>query len=95
MKRGNKAAAASKEAKELLDIRDCEMHFFGGIGYIVNRGYDKVRISKVSIVNGSAAPDHAIELKVLESMLLPQELIQKCVSFEGPSPFDDDDVIPF
>ena len=95
MKKGNKGAAALKEAKELLGLGNCEMHFFDGVGYVVNRGYDKVRISKVSIVRGSAALDDTVELKVLESMVLPQELLSKCLDFDGGSDPYDDDVIPF
>ena len=95
MKKGNKVSAALKEAKELLGIGDCEMHFFDGVGYVITRGYEKIRISKVSIVRGSAALDDTIELKVLESMLLPQELLSKCFEFGSASdPFDDGD-IPF
>lgn len=95
MKKGNKGSAALKEAKELFGIRDCEMHFFNGVGYVITRGYGKVRISKVSIVKGSAALDDTVELKILESMLLPQELLSKCFGCGSASdPFDDDD-IPF
>lgn len=94
MKKGNKGSAALKEAKELLRIGDGEMHFFDGVGYVITRGYEKIRISKVSIVRGSAALDDTIELKVLESMLLPQELLSKCFGVGSASdPFEDD--LPF
>ena len=95
MKKGNKEATALKEARELFGIDDCEMHFFGGTGYVVTRGYEKIRISKVSVVRGTAALNDTIELKVLESMLLPHKLLSRCVEFGGMSDPLDDDVIPF
>jgi hypothetical protein len=95
MKKGNKSATASKEARELFGIGDCEMHFFGGAGYVVTRGYENVRISKVSLLKGSAASNDTIELKVLESMLLPRKLLSRCVEFGCMSDPLDDDVIPF
>jgi len=95
MKKGKKGATALNEARELLGIGDCEMHFFGDTGYVVTRGYEKVRISKVSVIKGSAALNDTIELKVLESMLLPHKLLLRCVEFGGMSEPLDDDVIPF
>ncbi|HBG04734.1 MAG: hypothetical protein A2075_02145 [Geobacteraceae bacterium GWC2_58_44] len=95
MKKGSKVSAALKEAKELLAIGDGAIHFFDGAGYVVTRGFEKIRISKVSIVQGSAGLGDTIELKVLESMILPQELLSRCFEFGGSSdPLDDGD-IPF
>ena len=80
-----------KEDEQLFEISHCEIQFFNNDGYIIKSGNDMVRISKVEIVKGSAVPGQIIELKVLESVLFPQEVLHS-----GRSSYSfSDNEIPF